>query len=75
MSIELEPPAVDLHLQEEKKNDDRPKEMELEIECPRCADMMTLSSEFDRLEYLSGMRLITCHELDTLTAIQKLKDR
>jgi hypothetical protein len=49
MSIELQTPAVDLHLQEDEKNDDIVKEMEHEMECPRCADMMTLSSEFDRV--------------------------
>ncbi len=41
MSIELQAPAVDLYLQEVEKNDDRAKDMEQEIECPRCADMMT----------------------------------
>jgi hypothetical protein len=41
-----------ISLQEVEKNDDRVKDMEQEIECPRCANMMTLSSEFDRLGYL-----------------------
>jgi predicted SprT family Zn-dependent metalloprotease len=59
MSVELQARAVDLHLQEVEKNDDRVKEMEHEIECPRCADMMTLSSEFDRLGYV-------CQECDLL---------
>jgi hypothetical protein len=59
MSIELQAPAVDLHLQEDEKNDDKVKEMEQEIECPRCSDMMTLSSEFDRLGYV-------CQECDLL---------
>ena len=27
------------------------KDLEQEIECPRCHDVMTLSSEFDRLGY------------------------
>jgi hypothetical protein len=52
MGIKLQTPAEDLHLQEVEKNDDRVKDMEQEIECPRCADMMTLSSEFDRLGYV-----------------------
>jgi hypothetical protein len=59
MSIELQAPALDLHLQEDEKNDDKVKEMEQEIECPRCADMMTLFSEFDRLGYV-------CQECDLL---------
>jgi hypothetical protein len=52
MSIELQAPAEDLNLQEDEKSDDKVKDMEQEIECPRCADMMTLSSEFDRLGYV-----------------------
>jgi hypothetical protein len=49
MRVELQARAVDLHLQEVEKNDDRVKEMEHEIERPRCTDMMILSSEFDRV--------------------------
>jgi hypothetical protein len=64
MSIELQAPAVDLHLQEDEKNDDKVKEMEQEIECPRCADMMTLSSEFDRLGYV-------CQECDLLLIMNR----
>ena len=64
MSIELQAPAADLHLQEDEKNDyDKVKEMEQEIECPRCADMMTLSSEFDRLGYV-------CQECDMLLIME-----
>ena len=40
---------------EDKKNDNL--EVEQEIECPRCHDIMTLSSQFDRLCYL-------CEECD-----------
>ena len=40
---------------EEKKNNKL--EIEHEIECPRCHDIMTLSSQFDRLCYL-------CEECD-----------
>ena len=50
---------MDLHLLEVEKNDDGTKDMEQEIECPRCADMMTLSPEFDRLGYV-------CQECDLL---------
>ena len=40
---------------EEKKNNGL--DIEQEIECPRCHDIMTLSSQFDRLCYL-------CEECD-----------
>jgi hypothetical protein len=59
MSIKLQTPTVDLNLQENSKNDDKAKDMEQEIECPRCSDIMTLSSEFDRLGYV-------CQECDLL---------
>jgi ribosomal protein S27AE len=36
-------------------NDNKKIEIEHEIECPRCNDIMTLSSEFDRLCYLCGV--------------------
>ena len=52
---------MDLHLQE--KNDDRVKDMEQEIECPPCSDIMKLSSEFDRLGYV-------CQECDLLLVIK-----
>ncbi len=59
MSIELQSPAADLHLQVEEKNNERLKKIEQEIECPRCSDIMTLSSDFDKLGY-------TCQECDLL---------
>jgi hypothetical protein len=59
MSIKLQTPTVDPNLQENSKNDDKAKDMEQEIECPRCSDIMTLSSEFDRLGYV-------CQECDLL---------
>jgi formamidopyrimidine-DNA glycosylase len=56
MSTELLSPEVDLDLQKEEENDDQiTKNMEQEIECPRCSDIMILSSDFDRLFYF-------CHE-------------
>ena len=57
MSTELLSPDVDLDLQRENENDDdqMTKNMEQEIECPRCSDIMMLSSDFDRLLYF-------CHE-------------
>ena len=63
MSIELQTSAADLHLQDEEKSDDRLKNIEQEIECPRCYDVMTLSSDFDRLGY-------TCQECDLLLVMK-----
>jgi hypothetical protein len=63
MSIELQTPAAELHLQDEEKSDDRLKNIEQEIECPRCYDVMTLSSDFDRLGY-------TCQECDLLLVLK-----
>ena len=52
MSTELLSPEVDLDLQKEEENNDQiMKSMEQEIECPRCSDIMMLSSDFDRLLY------------------------
>jgi ribosomal protein S27AE len=36
-------------------NDNKNIEIEHEIECPRCHDIMMLSSEFDRLCYVCGV--------------------
>jgi hypothetical protein len=63
MSIELQIPAADLHLQDEKKNDQMLKNIEQEIECPRCNDIMTLSSDFDKLGY-------SCQECDLLLVLK-----
>jgi hypothetical protein len=49
MSIELQNPVVDLHLQDEEKSDQMLKNIEQKIECPRCNDIMTLTSDFDKL--------------------------
>ena len=50
--MELLSPEVDLDLQKEEENDDQiMKSMEQEIECPRCSDIMILSSDFDKLLY------------------------
>jgi ribosomal protein S27AE len=53
MSTELLSPKVDLDLQSEEENDDDQitKNMEQEIECPRCSAIMMLYSDFDRLLY------------------------
>jgi ribosomal protein S27AE len=62
MSTKLQSPEVNGDLQkeeEEEYKDQIKKNMEQEIECPRCSDIMTLSSEFDRLGYV-------CQECDLL---------
>ncbi len=60
MSTKLQSPEVDDHLQKEEENEDQiKKNMEQEIECPRCSDIMTLSSDFDKLGYI-------CQECDLL---------
>jgi hypothetical protein len=56
MSTELLSPEPVPALQEEgqdENNDQIIKSMEQEIECPRCSDIMILSSDFDKLLYLS----------------------
>jgi hypothetical protein len=66
MSTKLLSPEVELDLHEEEQdesNDQIIKGMEQEIECPRCSDIMTLTSDFDRLLYL-------CQECD-LSLIMK----
>jgi hypothetical protein len=51
MSTELLSPELDADLQKEEYESDEitMKNMELEIECPRCSDTMSLSSDFDKL--------------------------
>ena len=54
MSMELLSPELDLSLQESNDDEDEiTKNMMIqqEIECPRCYDVMSLSSDFDRLLY------------------------
>ena len=66
MSTELLSSEVDLDVQiEEESHDDAQilKNMEQEIECPRCYDIMTLSSDFDRLGYF-------CQECDLLLVMK-----
>jgi hypothetical protein len=52
MSTKLQSPKVDGDIQkeEEEENEDQiMQNIEKEIECPRCSDSMTLSSDFDKL--------------------------
>jgi acetyl-CoA carboxylase beta subunit len=60
MSIELFSTEAELESQEEHRNEGQlMKNTEQEIECPRCHDVMTLSSDFDKLLYV-------CQECDLL---------
>ena len=63
MSIELRTPEADLRLQDEETKDDRLKNIEQEIDCPRCNDIMTLTSDFDTLGYV-------CQECDLLLVMK-----
>ena len=58
MTTELLSPEMENDLENEGENGDQTvKEIETEIECPRCYDIMTLSSDFDKLLYV-------CQECD-----------
>jgi hypothetical protein len=59
MSTDLVSPKVELDVQEVEEEDKTTKDIEQEIECPRCHDIMTLSSDFDKLLYV-------CQECDLL---------
>jgi hypothetical protein len=66
MSTKLQSPEVDEDLQkeEEDENEDQiTRSIEQEIECPRCSDIMTLSSDFDKLGY-------NCQECDLLLVMK-----
>ena len=63
MGIELQTPVVDPHREDEENSDERLKNIEQEIECPRCSDIMTLSSDFDKLGYI-------CQECDLLLVMK-----
>jgi hypothetical protein len=64
MSIELlsHEPEVKSDLQDIEE-DKSTKDLEQEIECPRCYDVMTLSSNFDSLGYV-------CQECDFLLVMK-----
>lgn len=52
MNTELLSPELDLDFQKKDGNNDQiMKSLEQEIECPRCSDIMILSSDFDSLLY------------------------
>jgi uncharacterized protein (DUF983 family) len=46
--------VLETRLPEPKKEDELPEELNFEIECPRCSDVMELFSEFDHLSYYCG---------------------
>lgn len=52
MSTELLSPGIEVEFNtREVKVDKTTKDIEQEIECPRCYDLMVLSSDFDKLLY------------------------
>ena len=52
MSTKLQSPEVEIELDSQVSEEEQTtKEIEQEIECPRCHDIMALSSEFDKLLY------------------------
>jgi hypothetical protein len=66
MSTRLQSSEIDIDLQkevEEENIDKIVKDIEQEIECPRCSDIMTLSSDFDKLGYI-------CQECDLLLVMK-----
>jgi hypothetical protein len=68
MSTKLQSPEVNGDLrkeaEEENENEDQiTKNIDQEIECPRCSDIMTLSSDFDMLGYI-------CQECDLLLVMK-----
>jgi hypothetical protein len=62
MSTELLSPEVESDLQDIEE-DKSTKNLEQEIECPRCYDVMTLSSNFDSIGYV-------CQECDFLLVMK-----
>ena len=46
--------VLETKLPEPKKEDELPEELNFEIECPRCSDVMELFSDFDHLSYYCG---------------------
>jgi hypothetical protein len=63
MSTKLQSPEVEVELDSlDIEGEQTTKEIEQEIECPRCHDIMVLSSEFDKLLYFCqecGLSLVT----------------
>jgi hypothetical protein len=51
MSTELLSPELEFESQDSEEEDRVMKNIQQEIECPRCSDIMTLSSDFHALLY------------------------
>jgi uncharacterized protein (DUF983 family) len=52
MSTELLSPEIEVELESQDIEEEKAtKDIEQEIECPRCYDVMALSSDFDKLLY------------------------
>ena len=51
MSTKLLTPSQDLSIQSAEEEQIE-KDLQQEMECPRCSDVMTLSSEFDKMLYV-----------------------
>jgi hypothetical protein len=51
MSTKLQSPEVEVELDPKDTEEEHTTEIEQEIERPRCHDVMTLSSDFDKLLY------------------------
>ena len=52
MNTKLQSPEVEVELDpQDIEEEQTTKELEQEIECPRCHDVMALSSDFDKLLY------------------------
>lgn len=58
LSTKLLSPHLEADLQDSEEKEVM-KNVEQEIECPRCSDIMTLSSDFDKLGYI-------CQELSLI---------
>jgi hypothetical protein len=63
MSSELECPKLELDLQDSEEENRQIENMQQEIECPRCYDIIILSSDFDKLGYF-------CQECDLLLVMK-----
>jgi len=63
LSRELDPNSVQKNEENNDDKDEVVKNMQEEIECPRCYDVMTLCSDFDRLLYV-------CQECDLLLVMK-----
>jgi len=65
MNTKLLSPEPDTSIEEKQERNDTKaaKDIEQEIECPRCYNVMTLSSNFDSIRYV-------CHECDFLLVMK-----